>query len=68
MGRAGALDRLGQLFELGRKCLELGCQEAAFILGDGFRGVDLRVEHHGDARQDRFLDPFERLFEARLMF
>ena len=26
-----------------------------------------RFEHHCDARQDRFLDPLERLFEARLL-
>ena len=67
VGRARALDRLGQLFELGGKRLELGGEEAALILGDGFRGVDQRVEHHGDARQDRLLDPLERLVEARLL-
>jgi hypothetical protein len=29
--------------------------------------IDQRVEHHCDARQDRLLDPFERLFETRLL-
>ena len=67
MGRAGALDCLGQLFQFKSKRLQLCGQKAALVLGDGFRGVDQRVEHHGDARQDRFLDPFERLVETCLL-
>jgi hypothetical protein len=67
VGGAGALDRLGQLFELGSERLEFGGEEAPFVLGNRFRGVDQRVEHHRDARQDRFLDPLERLVEARLL-
>ena len=31
-------------------------------------GVEQGVEHHGDARQDRLLDPLERFFEPRLLF
>ena len=67
MGGARPLDGLGQLFQLGGQRLELGSEESALILGDGFGGIDQRVEHHGDARQDRFLDPLERLVEARLL-
>ena len=59
MDRAGALDGLGQLFELCGQCLELGGKKAALILGDGFGGVDQSVEHHGDARQDRLLDALQ---------
>ena len=67
MDGARALDRLGQLFELGGEGLELADEEAALAFGDGFGGVDKRFEHHCDARQDRLLDPLERLFEARLL-
>lgn len=62
-----ALNGLGQLFELGCECLELGGEETSFVLGDGFRCIDQGIEHHRDARKDRFLDPFERLVEACLL-
>ena len=67
MGRARSLDRLGQLLELGGEGLQLGGQETALVLGNRLGSVDQRVEHHRDARQDRFLDPLERLVEARLL-
>ena len=67
MGRAGFFDRLGELLELRGEGLELADEEPAFAFGDGFGRFHQRVEHHGDARQDRFLNPFERLFEARLL-
>ena len=35
--------------------------------GEVGRGVEQGVEHHRDARQDRLLDPLERLVEARLL-
>ena len=65
--RARALDRLGQLLELGGERLQFADEEAALAFGDRFGGVDQRVEHHRDARQDRLLDPLERLVEARLL-
>ena len=47
------------------------CSSAASALGSAcvmpLGRVDQRFEHHGDARQDRILDPLERLFEARLL-
>jgi hypothetical protein len=67
MGRARPLYRLGQLFELGRERLELADEEPALAFGDRLRGVDQRVEHHRDAREDGLLDSLERLFEARLL-
>jgi hypothetical protein len=67
MGRARPLNGLGQLFQLQGQSFELGGKETALVRGNGLRGVDQRVEHHGDARQDRFLDPLERLVEARLL-
>ena len=67
MDRAGALDRPGQLLELGGERLQLADEEAALAFGDGFGRVDQRFEHHCDARQDRFLDPLERLFKAYLL-
>ena len=47
------------------------CSSAASALGSVSAtggGVEQGVEHHRDARQDRFLDPLERLVEARLLF
>ena len=47
------------------------CSSAASALGSvspsPSEASSRRVEHHRDARQDRFLDPLERLFEARLL-
>ncbi len=67
MGRRIALDRAGQLFQLGRERLQLGDQRLGIELGEVGRGVEQRVEHHRDARQDRLFDPLERLFETRLL-
>src|SRR5256885_11781212 len=65
--RARPLDRLGQLLELGGESLEFADEKAALPFLDRLGGVDQRFEHHRDARQDRFLDPLERLVEARLL-
>jgi hypothetical protein len=64
MRRAGKLDRPRKVLELGRERLQFTDQEAALTLGGMLRGFDQCLEHHGDARQDRFLDPLERLFKA----
>ena len=65
---AGELRQVqADLLELRSQCLELCSQETALIGGDRFRGIDQRFEHHRDARQDRFLDPVERFFEAGLL-
>ena len=49
-----------------------GAQFGGERLGIGFGqsggGVEQGFEHHRDARQDRLLDPLERLFEPRLLF
>src|SRR5207237_8405919 len=65
--RARSLDGLRQLLELSGEGLELADEEAALAFGDRFGGIDERLEHHCDARQDRFLDPLERLVEACLL-
>ena len=67
MGRRAALDRAGQFLELGGERLKLGGERLGVDFGQVGRGVEQRVEHHRDARQDRLLDPLERLFEARLL-
>ena len=68
MDRARALDRLGQFLELGGEGLEFGGKRLGIGLCHVFAGVEQRFEHHRDARQDRLLDPLERLVEARLLF
>ena len=67
MDRAAALDRTGELFELGGEDLKLGGKRLAVDLADFLGGIEQRFEHHGDARQDRLLDPVERLFKACLL-
>ena len=64
-GPARSLDLPGQLLELEPDRPQLG----RIGLGVDSRpvqsgGVEQGVEHHRDARQDRFLDPLERLVEA----
>ena len=62
-----ALDRLGQFLELGGQGLQLGGERLGIGFGEAGGGVEQGFEHHRDARQDRLLDPLERLFEARLL-
>ena len=59
---------LGQFLELERRGSELGGERLGVGFGQACGGVEQGFEHHGDARQDRFLDPLERLFEPRLLF
>ena len=61
------LDRPGQFLEFGRKRLKLGGKRLGVDIGKVGRGVEQRIEHHRDARQDRLFDPFERLFETCLL-
>ena len=68
MGRARALDRLGQFLELGGEGLQFGGERLGVGLAESGRGVEQGLEHHRDARQDRLLDPLERFVEARLLF
>src|SRR5690242_3266779 len=65
--RRRAFYRLSQLLELGSEGLELRRKKAALGLGDRLGRIDQRVEHHCDARQDRFLDPLEGFVETRLL-
>jgi len=67
MDRAAAFDRTGELFQLSSKDLKLGRKGLGVDLADFLRGIEKRLEHHGYARQDRFFDPVERLFKARLL-
>jgi alpha/beta superfamily hydrolase len=48
--RARPLDRQRELLEFGGERPQFGGEEAALVLGDRFRGVDQRLEHHRDAR------------------
>ena len=56
------------LLELGGEDLQFGDEEAEIVIGHRFGGGDQRFEHHRDARQDRLLDPLERLVKAGLLF
>lgn len=67
MGRRIALDGAGQFLQLGSQSLKLSGQCFGIDLAKIGRGVEQRVEHHRNAWQDRFLDPLERLLEARLL-
>ena len=62
-----AFDRLGQFLEFGGEDLQFGGERRSSP-GIASAGVEQGFEHHRDARQDRFLDPLERLVETRLGF
>jgi len=66
--RAGAFDRARQLFELGRERLKLRSEETALVFRNRVGRFQQCFKHHRNAREDGFLDPFERLFEVRLLF
>ncbi len=66
--RARPLDRPGQFLELGGERLEFGGKRLGVERGHVGAGVEQGVEHHRDARQDRFLDSLERLVQPGLLF
>ncbi len=66
LGGTGAFDQPRQLLEFGGEGLQFRGKETAVVAGNGFGRIHQGVEHHRDAGQDRFLDPLERLVEARL--
>ena len=53
--------------ELGGERPQFGGQRLGIGLADPGGGVEQGLEHHRDARQDRFLDSLERFFEPRLL-
>jgi hypothetical protein len=69
MRRARPLDRLRVSSSSSAASV---CSSAASALGSvsatPAEASSKRLEHHRDARQDRFLDALERLVEARLLF
>ena len=67
MHRAAALDGAGELLELRGEDLQFGGKRLRVSLGGAFGRLEQGFQHHRDAWQDRFLDPVERLFQARLL-
>ena len=67
MDRTAALDGASKLFKLGGQDLQFGGERLGIDHADLFGGIEQGFEHHGDAWQDSFLNPVERLFKARLL-
>lgn len=67
MDGAGALDRLGELFEFGGEDLKLGGKRLGIGFAGGGGGVEKGLQHHCDAGENGFLDPVEGFFEPGLL-
>ena len=64
--RARSFDRMREAIEFGGNGAQFGRQRLGIGLADPGRGIEQRIEDHRQARQDRCLDPLERLVKLRL--